>query len=86
MYTYPTLLIRLVPLLARLFAIGRLRAVVSLTYHLSDDTVSLPTATESNKWTTILDRVDKEHDLCLYTNIFLQPTTISGLPVRENIC
>jgi SAM-dependent methyltransferase len=63
LYTYPTLLVRLVPLLARLFALGRLRAVVTLTYHLP---AALPS---SDEWTAAVDRVDTEHDLCLYKNI-----------------
>jgi hypothetical protein len=64
LYTYPTLLIQLIPLLSRLFEIGRLRAVVTLTYHIHN----LQHGADL-KWITKLENVDDKHDLCLYTNI-----------------
>lgn len=57
LYTYPTLLVRLAPLLIRLFVKGNLHAVITLTYHLQDvDRVTVK-------------KVDKEYDLRLYTRI-----------------
>jgi hypothetical protein len=37
LYTFPTLLNRLISLLSSMFSRGKLRAVVTLTYHLQDD-------------------------------------------------
>jgi hypothetical protein len=37
LYTFPTLLNRLKSLLSSMFSRGKLRAVVTLTYHLADD-------------------------------------------------
>jgi len=58
LYTYPTLLVKLVPLLSRLTKEGRLRAVVTLTYHLKDEDAHF-----------VVDRADPEHDLRLYTTV-----------------
>jgi len=57
LYTYPTLLTRLVPLLS---ALGRynLRAVITLTYHLPEHQV-------------VLEEVDQEHELQIYSRVLL---------------
>jgi hypothetical protein len=70
LYTYPTLLIQLLPLLSLLFEIGQLRAVVTLTYHIDN----LQQRTDQ-RWTTKLDRVDEQLDLCLYTNVSIKSPT-----------
>jgi hypothetical protein len=56
LYTYPTLLVSLVPLLRELLQSGQVRAVVTLTYHLPSDT-----ATVESK--------DDVHDFQLYSRI-----------------
>lgn len=53
LFTYPTLLQSLVPLLDQLTKDGRVRAVVTLTYHLSDE----------------IERTESEHDFQLYSRI-----------------
>lgn len=65
LYTYPTLLVRLVPLLARLFSAedgggGTLRAVVTLTYHLPNDGTTRDVT---------IPRVDATHDMQLCTGL-----------------
>jgi hypothetical protein len=57
LYTYPTLLTKLVPLLARLTEHGNVRAVVTLTYHLPDENVTLK-------------QVDKENEFRWYTRVW----------------
>jgi SAM-dependent methyltransferase len=74
LYTYPTLLIQLIPLLSYLFINGQLRAVVTLTYHIHHLQESTTTNAAQQNWTYELDRISTEHDLCLYTNILMQPT------------
>jgi SAM-dependent methyltransferase len=54
LYTYPTLLHKLTPLLARLIQQHKVRAIVTLTYHLPE-TIAIP------------DAINVEHHLRLYT-------------------
>jgi hypothetical protein len=56
LYTYPTLLQTLVPLLRELTHSGQVRAVVTLTYHLSSDIATV-------------ERKDERHELQLYSRI-----------------
>lgn len=58
LYTYPTLLVKLVPLLVRLTRDGRLTAVVTLTYHFKDEDAHF-----------VVERADTEHDIRLYTSV-----------------
>jgi SAM-dependent methyltransferase len=57
LYTYPTLLLKLIPILSWLFRFGNLRGVVSLTYHIPD------------KYNATINKYDPTSDLKLYTNI-----------------
>ena len=75
LYTYPTLLVQLIPLLSQLFQIGRLRAVVTLTYHIHQLRQSTSTCSDELEWTYDLERINEEHDLCLYTNVSMLPST-----------
>jgi hypothetical protein len=65
LYTYPTLLNKLVPLLACLFE-KRARAVVTLTYHLPDTVCTI-------------GKVDTDHDFRLYTNVEAQNTGVKNV-------
>jgi SAM-dependent methyltransferase len=56
LYTYPTLLQSLVPLLRELTQSGQVRAVVTLTYHLSSDIATV-------------QRKDETHEFQLYSRI-----------------
>ena len=91
LYTYPTLLVQLIPLLAQLFQIGQLRVVVTLTYHphelpsLESTNTATTTGMEQQQqqqqqrhWTYQLDGVSETHDLCRYTHISLHPATGSN--------
>lgn len=61
LYTYPTLLAKLVPLLERLTdGSHNVRAVVTLTYHLPQDVSKR-------------EMEDRKQDFCMYTRI-KQPT------------
>ena len=75
LYTYPTLLIQLIPLLSELFKVGRLRAIVTLTYHIHRLQQSTSPNTGDLDFSYDLERVNEEHDLCLYTNISLRSTS-----------
>jgi hypothetical protein len=55
LYTYPTLLNKLVPLLACLFE-KRVRAVVTLAYHISDSLCTV-------------GKLDTDHDFRLYSSV-----------------
>jgi endonuclease/exonuclease/phosphatase (EEP) superfamily protein YafD len=86
LYTFPTLLVRLLPLLAQLFVVGQLRAVVTLTYHIH----ALPQVQEQSTnnrnqpiWNYVVERTNDEHDLCLYTHISLQS---SSVPCNITVC
>ena len=94
LYTYPTLLVQLIPLLAQLFQIGQLRVVVTLTYHLHElpppksTNTAITTGMEKQQqqqqqqqqrhWTYQLDGVNETHDLCRYTHIAFHPATGSN--------
>lgn len=73
LYTYPTLLMKLIPLLARLTdGTQRVRKVVTLTYHLP---ISPVTDTESSSSEPIhgyglLEDKNDEYDICIYSKIF----------------
>ena len=54
LYTYPTLLVKTVPLLDKLCSHGNVRAVVTLRYHLGDE---------------IVEREDTEHEFQLYARM-----------------
>ena len=54
LFTYPTLLRRLVPLLSRLDGAGA--RIVTLTYHLTDDEA-------------VVEQRDSESDLCTYSSV-----------------
>lgn len=47
------------PLLIRLFDLGRLRAVVTLTYHLPDD----------SNFVYTVEKVDEENDFKMYSSV-----------------
>jgi SAM-dependent methyltransferase len=59
LFTYPTLLKKLVPLLERLMEQEKVSKVVTLTYHLPDDVVTV-------------GRLDEKNDFRLYTRIASQ--------------
>ena len=84
LYTYPTLLIQLIPLLSQLFQSGRLRVVVTLTYHIHQLQQSTATSTGDQNWTYEIASVNKEHDLCKYTNISML-TTAGSAAFIENL-
>jgi predicted ATPase len=50
LYTYPTLLQNLVPLLRELTKSGQVRAVVTLTYHLSSDIATVESKDETHEF------------------------------------
>jgi hypothetical protein len=56
LYTYPTLLQKLVPLLRELTHSGQVRTIVTLTYHLPRDIATV-------------ERKDEKHELQLYSRI-----------------
>lgn len=56
LYTYPTLLTRLIPILSELMKKGKLRAVGTLTYHLPPENVELA-------------KKDDEHDIQIYSKV-----------------
>mmetsp|Transcript_12281 Transcript_12281/g.33760 ORF Transcript_12281/g.33760 Transcript_12281/m.33760 type:complete len:201 (-) Transcript_12281:584-1186(-) len=56
LFTFPTLLIKLVPLLAKMESVGRLRCVVTQTYHLPAETATV-------------SKVDAEFDFKMYDSI-----------------
>ena len=57
LYTYPTLLVKLIPLLACLTEFHNVRAVVTSTYHLPEDQVET-------------EQINSEHDFRLYSKVY----------------
>mmetsp|Transcript_22306 Transcript_22306/g.22620 ORF Transcript_22306/g.22620 Transcript_22306/m.22620 type:complete len:95 (-) Transcript_22306:119-403(-) len=61
LYTYPTLLMRLIPLLALLTddsqGFTKCRAIATLTYHIPDDQV-------------LTTKIDQENDIRVYSRVF----------------
>ena len=62
LYTYPTLLMSLIPLLNRLTGLGHVRAIVTLTYHLPGDVATC-------------EKRDEQHDLQLYSRFLSKAKT-----------
>ena len=93
LYTYPTLLVQLIPLLAQLFQIGQLRVVVTLTYHLhelpppksTNTAITTGMEQQQRQWTYQLDGVNETHDLCRYTHISLRPATGSNVTAMTQL-
>ena len=68
LYTYPTLLKKLVPLLERLMESGKVERVVTLTYHLTDN--------DDDDAQVTIGATDEKNDFRLYTRISSKaPTT-----------
>jgi SAM-dependent methyltransferase len=72
LYTYPTLLLRLTPLLSQLVHNHQVRAIVTLTYHLPETTAKP-------------DSIHVEHNFRLYTKLGI-PAPISSSSSSSCIC